>query len=223
MIINTLNPRNHIDFMQKLLYSLLLFSASCLSAQETDVSFTQAIAQHRQHYKEEFITEPRSPLTAKDTALLDFFPADASWNVQAVFTPTPDAEAFDMPTYSGKTAQYRQYGVLQFEKNGAAYHLNIYQNLRLLQVPEYKDYLFIPFKDPSNGEITYGGGRYIECRMKELVEKDGKILMALDFNKCFNPYCAYSDGYNCPVPPRENHLSIVVAAGERNFKGEKKH
>lgn len=190
---------------------------------QTGSAFAAEIAKHRQHYREEFLTDSHSPLTAKDTAMLDFFPADSAWVVEARFTPTPDAEPFDMPTYSGRTAKYQEYGELAFEKDGVTCILRLYQNLRLLQMAEYKDYLFLPFKDPTNAITTYGGGRYLELKMGEIQEKEGKKYLILDFNKCFNPYCAYSDGYNCPVPPRENHLSIEVIAGERNFKGEKKH
>lgn len=209
--------------MRYLFCCLFFNTVAIMHAQVVNAEFSAEIAKHRQHYKEEFLMESRSPLTAKDTAFLDFYPADAAWKVKALFTATPDAAPFDMPTYSGRTAQYRQYGTLSFEKNGTAFALRIYQNLRLLQVPEYVDYLFVPFKDPSNGETTYGGGRYLEFRLGDLLEKEGHTVLMLDFNKCFNPYCAYSDGYNCPVPPQENSLPITVEAGEKSFKGEKKH
>ena len=88
---------------------------------------------------------------------------------------------------------------------------------------EYQDYLFLPFKDLSNGNQTYGGGRYLDFRQGDIHEKAGESWLILDFNKCYNPYCAFSDGYNCPVPPQENHLPMAVDAGERQFKGEKKH
>lgn len=211
------------NIMKHLLFCLLLIIASNLTAQTTDTTFATEISRHRQQYKEAFLNEPRSPLTANDTIFLDFFAANADWKLEATFTLTPDAAPFDMPTYSGRSAEYRKYGELQFEKNDSSFVLCVYQNLRLLQVEEYQDYLFIPFKDPSNGTVTYGGGRYIECRLGDLVKKDGQTVMILDFNKCFNPYCAYSDGYNCPVPPRENHLPILVTAGEKHYKGEKKH
>ena len=207
----------------KYIFLFLFVNSIGAIAQVPDSSYAVEIAKHRQHYREEFLTEPRSPLTANDTAFLDFYPANAAWKVEAAFNYTPDAVAFDMPTYSGRTAEYRQFGTLRFEQNGHSFVLNIYQNLRLLQMPEYKDYLFLPFKDPSNGQATYGGGRYLELRLGDIQEKAEKTTMILDFNKCFNPYCAYSDGYNCPVPPRENHLATLVEAGEKNFLGEKKH
>lgn len=202
---------------------LLLFLAPQLIAQQSEDDFFAEIAKHRDHYRQEFVTEPRSPLTAKDTALLDFFPASKAWIVEAQFVETPDKPVFDMPTYSGKMAQYRQYGVLSFKVDTSMIRMSIYQNVKLLQRPEYIDYLFLPFKDPSNGAETYGGGRYLDFKKSDIGERDGKQLLTIDFNKCYNPYCAYSDGYNCPVPPKENHLKFSVLAGEKNYRGEKKH
>ena len=110
--------------------------------------------------------------------------------------------------------------MLKFEVGGKSCALNLYQNLRLVNMPEYQDYLFLPFKDATNGDSTYGGGRYLDFRQKD-ISSEGILL--LDFNKAYNPYCAYSDGFNCPIPPLPNHLAIEVPAGEKNFKGEKKH
>jgi uncharacterized protein (DUF1684 family) len=89
--------------------------------------------------------------------------------------------------------------------------------MALFRQPQYKDYLFLPFKDETNGFETYGGGRYMDVRISTL--KDGKII--LNFNKAYNPYCAYGDGFNCPIPPLENHLNFSIKAGERDFKAQK--
>ena len=112
-----------------------------------------------------------------------------------------------------------QFGVAKFEVAGQALTLNIYQNLRLIKDSLYRDHLFLPFKDLTNGESTYGGGRYLDFKQGDI--QNG--ILILDFNKCYNPWCAFSDGYNCPVPPVPNHLEIAIEAGERNFKGDKKH
>lgn len=202
---------------------LLLLCPLFVSAQSSSTTFKWEIAQHRQQYKLDFLTEPRSPLKAQDTAFLDFFEPDLEWRIKARFVSTPDAIPFDLPTYSGKTKQYRQYGELIFEKAGKTHRLQLYQSIQLAQMEAYRDYLFLPFKDLTNAAETYGGGRYLDFRMKEIEEVDGSAWLWIDFNKCYNPYCAFSDGYNCPVPPVENHLDLRVDAGERNFKGEKKH
>ncbi|HNG90246.1 MAG TPA: DUF1684 domain-containing protein, partial [Saprospiraceae bacterium] len=133
---------------------------------------------------------------------------------------TPDSLPFDLLTYSGATRLYRQYGILHFEQDGQPHSLRIYQNLTLIaRDSSYSDYLFLPFKDQSNGALTYGGGRYLDFRTGDVQQG----VLVLDFNKTYNPYCAYSDGYNCPIPPKPNHLALHVLAGEKNFRGEKKH
>jgi uncharacterized protein (DUF1684 family) len=77
----------------------------------------------------------------------------------------------------------------------------------------YRNYLFIPFTDSTSGEESYGGGRYLECFAGDI----GYNLLDLDFNKAYNPYCAYGAGYNCPIPPKENDLPIAIKAGEKNY------
>ena len=200
-------------------FFLLAFLQSAF-AQTTDSAYIAQIALHRQEYKEHFITETRSPLAESDTAMLDFFSPDASWKVKASFERTLDTQPFDLPTYSGRAAKYQQYGILTFEKNGKKFSMSVYQSLRLMTSQKYFDYLFLPFSDLTNDESTYGGGRYIDLRTGDIGPDQ---TMLIDFNKCYNPWCAYSDGYNCPIPPRENQLDIAVQAGEKSFKGEKKH
>jgi uncharacterized protein (DUF1684 family) len=198
----------------------LIVFAQTVFSQTTDTAFAAEIARHRQEYKEHFIAESRSPLTEADTAMLDFFPADPSWRVKTQFIRTLEPQPFDMPTYSGRSAQYQEYGKLTFEKDGKTLSLSVYQNLRLMNSQKYTDYLFLPFKDQTNGDTTYGGGRYMDLKTGD-IGTDGVLM--LDFNKCYNPWCAFSDGYNCPIPPVVNHLTIEVPAGEKNFKGEKKN
>lgn len=203
-----------------LLHTICLLSGATLSAQKTDTAYVSEIARHRDHYKLEFVIETRSPLSDEDTSLLDFYKADPSWRVTARFERTPDTQPFDMPAYSGRSAKYQQYGTLFFEKAGKTYSLQVYQNIRLLTSQKYYDYLFLPFKDNTNGDTTYGGGRYLDLRAGDI---SGDNQLTVDFNKAYNPWCAYSDGYNCPIPPATNHLDLAVTAGEKNFRGEKKH
>ena len=118
-----------------------------------------------------------------------------------------------MPTYSGKTSPYVSYGVLSFTLNGQPQQLTVFRSLRLASNPKYRDYLFLPFKDATSGETTYGGGRYLDFRLGDI--HDCQLL--LDFNKAYNPYCAYSDGYSCPIPPAGNRLTVAINAGEMNY------
>ena len=209
--------------MKHTLTALILFLAFNLTATlgtfAQTAGFDASITEHRAEYKAHFLSETRSPLTTADTAFLDFFPPDESWRFLAKFERTPNAKPFIMMTYSGQKRDYVQFGILKFEVNGQPQTLNIYQNIRLIQDSTYRDHLFLPFKDLTNGAESYGGGRYLDFKQGDIVEDQ----IVLDFNMCYNPWCAFSDGFNCPIPPSENHLDIEVPAGERNFKGEKKH
>ena len=143
-----------------------------------------------------------------------FFKANPKLKILAEFNRTPYAEPFQMALYSGRTRTYVQYGTAYFTINDKEHSLAIYQNVELQGEEKYKDYLFLPFKDLTNEDKSYSGGRYLNLSIADI--KDNKI--PIDFNKAYNPYCAYSDGYNCPIPPTVNHLSIPIKAGERNYK-----
>jgi hypothetical protein len=80
-------------------------------------------------------------------------------------------------------------------------------------MPEYRDYLFLPFKDATSGQETYGGGRYLDLRTGDI--QNGQVM--LDFNRSYNPYCAFKEGYPCPIPPKNNVLSVSIEAGEKAY------
>ena len=183
------------------------------------MSVNKEITAHREQYKSDFLHDERSPLKEADLVNLDFYPPLKSAKVRAKFKLTPTEEPFELPTYSGITRTYRKYGVATFLWEGDSTSLALYQNMTLFSNPAYKDYLFLPFKDETNGTETYGGGRYLNMSKEDTA--DGQIT--IDFNKAYNPWCAYSEGFNCPIPPVENHLDFPVLAGERQYKGEVKH
>ena len=125
---------------------------------------------------------------------------------------TPDEKPFKMKTTTDRLPVYIKYGEVTFQLKGGTYQLNIYQNLDLMDDEGYEDFLFLPFLDDTNGEESYGGGRYVEGRIP-----DGDIL-EIDFNKAYNPYCAYNEKYSCPIVPRENYITEKVEAGVKVFK-----
>jgi len=106
----------------------------------------------------------------------------------------------------------RIFGILTFSIEGKEFSLPVYQSQSLMQKKEYKDYLFLPFTDLTNGNETYDGGRYIDLR----IPAGDQIV--IDFNKAYNPYCAYSHGYSCPIVPSKNHLETEILAGVRYAK-----
>lgn len=201
-------------------YPILFASLFYLPAYgQTSVTYKKEIAKYRQHYKQEFLEDKRSPLTAKDTGFLRFYPVDEQYKVTARITLTPEAEVFDMPTANGKTKQYRQYGLLTFNIKDTAVSLQVLQSLKLLEDPKHKDHLFVPFTDGTTYTETYGGGRYLDLSLQDI--KNGTIV--LDFNKCYNPWCAFGGSYSCPIPPKENRMPVSVKAGEKNYAGKTEH
>ena len=198
---------------------LALLASTPLFGQSAAPSYEAEIAIFREEYKLEHVQNERSPIKEADLGDLRFFPADESYRVACTFERTPDEKPFDLPTYSGVKRQYVKYGVLKFDLHGQPLQLAVYQSLRLKNIPGFSDYLFLPFRDATNGDTTYGGGRYIDLKVAEV--EGGDFL--LDFNKCYNPWCCYSDGYSCPIPPPENTLEVAIEAGEKMFAGAHKH
>lgn len=197
-------------------FLFFLFSLSFFMAMsQSSSNYISKIEAYRTEYKNSFLQEDVSPLDSSDLKDLRFFKADENYRVDCTFELTPEAKVFDMTTYSGKLKPYRKYGIIRFELNGSHQTLALYQSQTHLNHPVYKYYLFLPFKDETNGELSYGGGRYIDIKVSEII--DNRIT--IDFNKTYNPWCAYSSGYNCPIPPEENHLDIPLPAGEMEFAG----
>lgn len=218
----------HRDFM-KILSVILLLGAwtlmiRCQEKKYHDVAGTagsveisdpvREVIEFQKKLNSEFRDPATSPLPdrfRKDFSGLEFFVPDTNFRVVATLVRTPDALPFLMPTSTDRKSEEVVYGIAQFTLNGKKQQLEVYQNRELMQQDDYVDYLFLPFLDPTNGEETYGGGRYIDLRVPE-----GDILI-IDFNKAYNPYCAYNKKYSCPLVPRVNELKIPIKAGVKAF------
>jgi len=163
----------------------------------------------------EFKDASKSPLKDKDRRNfngLDFFKFDSTYVVQAVFTRTEDEQPFKMKTTTDRLATYVKYGEVNFTLKNEDYKLNVYQDQDLLEDEDFEDYLFLPFLDDTNGEETYGAGRYIDLSIPSGNQ------MTIDFNTAYNPYCAYNAKFSCPIVPRENYLDAEVKAGVKDYK-----
>ena len=157
----------------------------------------------------EFTNPEESPLTDEDLAdfrELPFYPIVTNFCVIATFERV-EAEPFEMTTTTERKPVYKVFGRATFILGSDTLVLHIYQNLKLIEREEYRDYLFLPFTDLTNGEDTYPGGRYIDLRIP-----DGDTII-IDFNKAYNPYCAYNYKYSCPIPPKENAMDVRIEAG----------
>lgn len=175
------------------------------------------IMAYRKAHLDELLADVRKPITLDEKDLIKYFSFKKSWQVEAEYVPLEKEPIFQMPTYSGITRDYRKFASATFHRGTKKLTVFLYQNMMLIRQPQYKDYLFLPFKDNTNGAESYGGGRYMDVRISDV--KNGMII--LHFNKAYNPYCAYNEGFNCPIPPQENHLNLSIRAGERNFESKR--
>ena len=198
--------------MKHLIIFLLLLATGGVYAQD---AYRAEIEKYQQELNEEFKDKEASPLTKKDRRKFkghQFFPVGRNYRVEAEFVRADDPATFFMKTSTNRLPKYDKYGVAKFTLNGKQYQLTIYQSHRIRQIPIYRDQLFLPFTDLTNGEETYGGGRYIDLK----VPKGDKII--IDFNKAYSPSCAYDHDYSCPIPPAENDLDVRVEAGLKNLE-----
>ena len=153
-------------------------------------------------------------VSGKDKEFMSFFPVSEKYRMTCRFERTMNWPWFRMESSGPIKKNYRVYGIIHFTFNDTAVTLNIYQSQDLMTTKEYKDHLFIPFTDATSGEETYESGRYIDLEIKDITNEN----VLIDFNKAYNPYCAYvSRKYNCPVPPAENRLIVAIRAGEKSF------
>ncbi len=189
--------------MKLLFWIFILGIPGSVSAQ---FSYTDSLKAFQKDYKEALYT-----IINQDTAHIVFYPIKSKWKVTAKVTLLPDAKPFKITTSSGKLKEARQYAQLQFTIKGKTHSLYVYQLLQLKKEQETAEHLFIPFTDKSSGKGSYGGGRYISLLTTDL--QSGTMI--LDFNKAYNPYCAFTTGYNCPIPPQENFIPLSVKAGEQ--------
>jgi len=197
--------------------ALIAVLTSCTGIRESR-RFSSEFNSYQRSYKDGFLINSRSPLGENDLDSLDFYPPNISWRIDCACKEAIGAEPFDMPTYSGVSRRYVLYAVADCQRGSKKFTVSLYQNIHPPINPLYQNQLFLPFKDATNGEGTYGGGRYINLNTTSI--RKGKIT--IDFNRSYNPWCAYSDGYNCPIPPKDNHFEFEVNAGEKMFMGHYK-
>ncbi|HKZ58799.1 MAG TPA: DUF1684 domain-containing protein [Candidatus Thermoplasmatota archaeon] len=156
-----------------------------------------------------FRSEPWSPIPAQARAGfsgLAYFPPDPGWRVLAKVTQVKDAAPFEMATSTGEPRPQVRAARFDFETPSGRSALFGYKEAGRSRTHA----LFVPFRDATSGKETYGAGRYLD------LEDPGGGEIVIDFNLAYNPYCAYSEAYSCPLPPAENWLKIRVSAGERS-------
>ncbi|WP_306643114.1 DUF1684 domain-containing protein [Sanyastnella coralliicola] len=201
--------------MQKVNYLKVLTLTMCTLAMGTTLGQTgyeKTITSYRDSIDNVF-SNPETSILPEDHIEefkgIPYYEINMDFRVEATFKPIDNGKTFEMKTTTDRLPKYRPYGTLSFKIDGKRYKLTVYQNLQLMENEQYKNYLFIPFTDETNFETTYSGGRYLDMTIEE-VEADEVVI---DFNRSYNPYCAYNSRYSCPIPPSENHLKTRIEAG----------
>jgi len=203
-----------MNYMMLLGYAVLLTACTqpALNGQDNpDLDNYQAYWQRM----EAQFRGPGSPLLPEARAGFDSiarYPFAQAYRVAAVYTPIADGALIKVATTTEAVRNMQVVGLLEFELEGKQHQLPLYRDLSMARKPmaQMAPY-FLPFTDLSNGKTTYAGGRYLELD-RELVAADTVVV---DFNLAYNPYCVYNPKYSCPVPPFENHVDAVIAAGAR--------
>lgn len=152
------------------------------------------------------VFDPRSPRYALYKGLA-YFPPDLSYRYELPLTPNPNPETMVIMSTRGNQRRATRVGWFEFMVGNQAAKL---EAVRLLEPGVGENDLGIFFRDATTGKQSYELGRYVD------VKKLPSGLFLLDFNAAYNPACAYSDHYNCPIPPKANVLPMAIRAGEMN-------
>lgn len=163
----------------------------------------------RDHFFADHAHSPLSESQRADFGGLDYFPesAELALNLPLDESGTDVGNVVEIPTSDGKAKSFSRAGRIRFEVEGTPVELTVFKD-------SDRGSLFIPFRDGSAGNETYEGGRYLEPQARP----DGTL--DVDFNYAYNPFCAYGEGWSCPIPPEENWLAVTITAGEKAFTGQ---
>ena len=161
----------------------------------------------RQEKNREFMISPDSPLNSEKKRSfkgLPYFPPNQEWVFSAELKMEKgEGDTLELALNNGDKEQLIRVGKLTFTKDGVPFSVSCFRN------PYAEDdRLFVPFRDASSGIESYGGGRYLDA------QSQGEAVI-LDFNRAYNPFCAYNDDFICVIPPEENRISLKILAGEQ--------
>jgi uncharacterized protein (DUF1684 family) len=175
-----------------------------LKAEVTD--YDEKIIAHRTERDIWFSNDFNSPFQVTNTPFkrISYYEPDPKYLVHAKVIKAVTPDSVVLITNTGESQVYEIYGNALFEI------ANTTCLLQLLKAPE-SDQLFLPFMDKTSGNTTYGAGRYLDLDMP------GNDSIIIDFNLAYSPYCAYTEVYSCPFPPKANVLSVAIEAGEKSY------
>lgn len=186
----------------------LVDDAHAGTGKPTLVSFgsTSFIAIHRGEREALRVRDTNAPSRTGFLGI-DYFPIDPGWRIEADWIPATPGETLEMGTVIGTVDKYPVPGKLRFSRDGRSFEI-----LPVIEVPGDKQY-FVVFADRTSGKETYGAARFVYIDPPQ----GGKAV--IDFNRAYNPPCAFTAFATCPLAPPENRLDLRVTAGEKKYRG----
>ncbi|MFP8956938.1 DUF1684 domain-containing protein [Natrialbaceae archaeon A-CW3] len=170
------------------------------------------IAHQREEKDRYFGANPHSPIPSDEREDFDglaYFPIDEAYRFECELETYDESETVVVGTSTDGEREYLRWGSFTVTFDDEAVTIHAYK-----AEPE-DDRLWVPFRDATSGEETYGAGRYLDLEREHHRTSDGTWI--LDFNEAYNPTCAYSEQYECPLPPMENWLEVPIEAGEKTY------
>ncbi len=176
------------------------------------ISKEDSVLHERLEKDRDFKSGQDSPLPPEDRARfqgLAYFDVSPNLKFRVMLHRYPTPQSLRLGTNTGEIRSALRYGYFEFQVDGKPCRLQVY---RIEDTTSGGDpSLFVPFRDATSGKETYASGRYIDLKENTTGYYD------LDFNRAYNPYCAYGKGFSCPIPPAENTLAIPIRAGEKKY------
>ncbi len=206
----------HLKIILSGLFLISVLSYCFTQESDTVVNYNTEIENYRKGRNIKMVYTEGSPLPVderKNFEGLNYFAINEKYHLEASLVKAEEQQTVVMKTSTDREPEYIQYGEIVFTLDGEDYKLLVYQSKKLLDVQKEVDHVFVPFRDGTSGKESYGGGRYVDCKLPT----EGNTVL-VDFNKAYNPYCAYNPKYSCVIPPEENRLSIRIEAGEKTYK-----
>lgn len=172
-----------------------------------DEEYIQEINDFRHEKHDFFKNSQGSPFVQKQVTYqeVEFFTVKPEFKVSATLDRLSKREVVSITNSDGSVVKYIKFARANFKLQGEDVSLLILKPLG------FGNQFLTAFGDETSGETTYGGGRYLDL----VIGKSDRI--EIDFNKAYNPYCAYMADFLCPLPPKENFLSVSIEAGEKNY------
>lgn len=205
-----MRSKNILIILFVLLVVIILYST--LSGNKSQQEYNQQITKEREEKDRFMRTSSESPFASDTESFegLKYFPPDEKYRVIAKLTPVEEKKVQALSTNDGKEQSYIEYAYAEFDLDNRKNKLLI---LEVMDMGPQRGTLFLAFGDQTSANETYGAGRYLDVK-----KVPGASTIELDFNKAYNPYCAYTDSYSCPFPPQENLLDVAIPAGEKSYK-----